>query len=90
MINNNLLNDPMMGKEAKDKVTNFSGIIVTKLESLFGCTQYGIAPKIIDNKRGDTDYFDEGRIEIIGNGIRPEEVKGSHPGPDFNIDKPKQ
>jgi hypothetical protein len=69
-----------LGQKAKDKVTGFEGIIVTRLECLFGCTQYGIAPEAKDGKVGDTNYFDEGRIEILGRGILPEEVMGSKPG----------
>lgn len=65
----------MLGKEGKDKVTGFEGIIVSRINYLFGCTQYGIAPKAKDGKLGDTMYFDEGRIEITGRGVLPEEVR---------------
>ena len=34
-----------LGKKAKDKITGFEGIIVGKIIYLFGCNQYGIAPK---------------------------------------------
>ena len=64
-----------LGKEAKDKITGFEGIIIGKINYLFGCAQYGIAPKSKDGKVKDTNWFDEGRVEIIGNGIAPEEVK---------------
>ena len=65
-----------LGKEAKDKITGFEGIIIGKINYLFGCAQYGIAPRVKeDGKVNDTNWFDEGRIEIIGNGIAPEEVK---------------
>lgn len=81
--------DPWLGKEAKDKVTGFEGIIVTKLICLFGCAQYGITPKVTaDNKKLDTLYFDEGRIEIIGQGIKPEDVQVATGGCDFNSDAP--
>lgn len=64
-----------LGKEARDKITGFEGIIIGKINYLFGCAQYGIAPKSTDGKVNDTNWFDEGRIEIIGNGVAPEEVK---------------
>lgn len=80
--------DKLLGKEAKDKVTDFSGIIVSKVEYLFGCNQYGIAPKSVDGKIGETYYFDEGRIEITGNGIAPEEVRVEKNG-GINRDCPK-
>jgi hypothetical protein len=72
--------DPLFGKKAKDKVTGFSGIIIGKCEYLYGCTQYGISPEAKDGKVNDTHWFDEGRIEIIDNGVRPEEVKAKKNG----------
>lgn len=81
--------DEKLGKEGRDKVTGFKGIIVAKLTALFGCSQYGLAPPLNkDGTRADTCYFDEGRIEIIGKGIKPEEVKGEKPGGLINIDAP--
>jgi len=81
-----------LGKSGRDKITGFEGIIVTQLISLFGCMQYGIAPTVYDkekSKRGDTEYFDEGRVEILGAGITAAEVKVKKPGADFNYDAPK-
>jgi hypothetical protein len=77
-----------LGKEAKDKVTGFEGIIIGKITYLYGCNQYGISPKAKDGKVLDTNWFDEGRIEIIGNGIKPEEVRVEKNGGD-NRDCPK-
>lgn len=74
-----------LGKEAKDKITGFKGILIGRAEHLFGCHTYGIAPQNYDadkNKRGDTEWFDEGRIEIIGAGISPESVKVEKDGCD--------
>jgi len=64
-----------LGQKAQDKITLFSGILVSRITYLFGCDQYGISPQVQDGKLGDTMYFDEGRIQIIGNGILPEEVQ---------------
>jgi len=64
-----------LGKEAKDKITGFDGIIIGKINYLFGCSQYGISPKCVDGKVNGTEWFDEGRVEVIGNGIAPKEVK---------------
>lgn len=78
------------GKKAKDKVTGFTGIIIGKIQYLFGCNQYGIAPESKDGKILDTCWFDEGRVEIIGEGITAREVESeSGNGPDFNRDAPK-
>ncbi len=74
-----------LGKKAKDKITMFEGIIIARAEHLFGCNTYGLAPQAFDkgtNKRGDTEWFDEGRLEIIGEGIAPEDVQTTKPGCD--------
>lgn len=64
-----------LGQKAKDKITGFKGILVGRCQYITGCDQYGIAPPAKDGKTGDTNWFDEGRIEIIGKGVLPKEVK---------------
>jgi len=78
-----------LGREAKDVITGFSGIIIAKAEYLFGCTQYGIAPKSIDGKIRDTEWFDEGRVIKIGKGISPVTVKSEEGPGGINRDCPK-
>jgi hypothetical protein len=77
-----------LGKKARDKVTGFTGIIIGRIEYLFGCNQYGLAPEVVNGEIKDTNWFDEGRIEVIGNGILPEEVTAARPG-GINRDCPK-
>lgn len=70
-----------LGVEAKDKITGFKGIITGRCQYLFGCDQYLITPKV--DKTGskpEGHWMDEGRIEIIGEGINPEEVQTDEPG----------
>jgi len=65
-----------LGQKAKDKITGFEGIITARAQYLTGCDQYGITPPV--NKEGTIDsveFFDEGRIEITGRGMLPEEVQ---------------
>ncbi len=71
-----------LGKKARDKITGFEGIITARITYLYGCDQYGISPKAVDGKVGDTCYFDEGRVEIIGDGVTAREVIGTKPGGD--------
>jgi len=78
----------ILGKEGKDKVTGFTGILTAKVEYLYGCNQYCLSPKAKDGEIKDGQFFDEGRIEIIGNGIIPEEVQTEKPG-GVNRDCPK-
>lgn len=49
-------------------MTGFEGIIIGKCIYLFGCTQYELAPEEKDGKVSDTLWFDDGRIEVIGEG----------------------
>lgn len=69
-----------LGKQAKDKVTGFEGIITAYAIHLYGCNSYFITPKAVNGERKDSGWFDEGRIEIIGEGIQAKEVQTDRPG----------
>ncbi len=69
-----------LGMKAKDKITGFEGIITGHVKYLYGCDQYCLNSEAKDGKLSDSGYFDEGRIEVIGRGILPEEVKGEKNG----------
>lgn len=78
------MQDGLFGKEVKDKVTGFRGIVIGRCDYLFGCSQYGIAPKIgADGKKDEVEWFDEGRIEIVGEGVSPQSVVGASPGCEY-------
>ena len=73
-----------LGKLGQDQITLLKGIIVARAQHLFGCNTYGIAPMATkEGKRLDTEWFDEGRIKIIGKGISPSKVKGAEPGSEY-------
>lgn len=72
-----------LGKKAKDILTGFEGIITSKHSYLTGCTQYGIQPPMKDGNLSDMRYFDEGRIQITGDGIDLNAVRADEPGCDF-------
>jgi hypothetical protein len=69
-----------LGLKAKDKITGFEGILIGRCEYLYGCDQYGIAPEAKDGKVNESHWFDEGRVQVIGNGVLPEEVIVDKPG----------
>ena len=77
-----------LGQKAKDKITEFEGIITGHVEYLYGCDQYGLTPPAVNGETKDTQFFDEGRIEVISRGILPEEVTAVKPG-GINRDCPK-
>lgn len=59
-----------LGMEGRDKITGFEGIITSKVVYLTGCAQFGVTPKCDkDGKVVIAEYFDESRLEVIGNGI---------------------
>jgi hypothetical protein len=69
-----------LGKEGRDKVTGFQGIITGRSQFLTGCDQYNLVPKVQDGKLEPVQWFDEGRIEIVGPGITAASVAGPKPG----------
>ena len=70
-----------LGQKAKDKITGFEGVITGRAQYLFGCDQYSIVPVVDkDGKVSDTQWFDEGRIEIIGTGMTAKDVSVEKPG----------
>lgn len=79
-----------LGRKAKDKITGFAGILTGKVEYLYGCAQWGITPGMgKDGKTVDTQFFDEGRIEVIGEGVAAKDVQVKEPG-GINRDAPKR
>ena len=56
-----------MNVVAKDTISGFQGVVIIRNAHLFGCSQYGLAPKELgsDGTPQQTQYFDESRIEII-------------------------
>lgn len=70
-----------LGVAAEDKVTGFSGIIVGRAQYLTGCNQYCVKPRV--DEKGDVrkgQWFDEGELNITGEGITAKEVASPAPG----------
>ena len=71
----------MLGKQVRDKVTGFEGTATGRAEYIYGCTQFCIVPKVDkEGKACKAEWFDEGRLEITGDGISASEVAGEKPG----------
>ena len=59
-----------LGLEVKDKVTGFMGIVTARASYLTGCDKYGVTPIVdSDGRIHNPEWFDEGRLKIIGNGV---------------------
>jgi len=76
------MEEEVLGKLGKDKVTGFEGVITARAKHLYGCDTLFLTAKVKDNKREDSGngWYDKGRIEIIGEGIQPSSVQGDKPG----------
>ena len=69
-----------LGQKGRDKITKFEGLITGRAQYLTGCDQYVLVPEVKDGKLETSQWFDEGRIEIIGPGITAAEVAAPAPG----------
>ena len=65
-----------LGMLAKDKITGFEGIVTGQAKHLYGCDTYALTPTVgKDGTPRDSFWIDEGRVEIVGPGINPPDVK---------------
>ena len=72
------------GKQAKDKITGFKGIITARADYMYGCGQYYLNPPVDkEGKKQAGNWFDEGRIEILKQMVKPEDVKVEKGGCEF-------
>lgn len=56
----------LLGRNAKDRVTGFTGVIVTVSFDLFGCVQAVLSPPVDkDGKKPDGHWFDVNRLELV-------------------------
>lgn len=78
-----------LGTEVKDKVSNFQGKVLVISESLHNCSQYYVEPPVDDKgKPSPGEWFDEGRLDVVGQGIDPEDVAAPKRGSVFSRDLP--
>lgn len=70
-----------LGKLAKDKVTGFQGIVTGRAQYLTGCTQYVVVPPVaVGGGFQHGEWFDEGRLEVVGDGVSVADVAGPTAG----------
>ena len=69
-------------KKLEDKITGFYGTIIGRTQYLTGCDQYCLSPPIRKdiNEVQKSEWFDEGRIKILGPGVSAADVAGPAPG----------
>jgi len=60
-----------LGQEVKEKVTGFTGVIMSQTKYFTGCLHYGVQSRSLtaDGRFLDWEYIDESRLELIGDGL---------------------
>ncbi|MFZ2602707.1 MAG: hypothetical protein WAX79_01745 [Candidatus Omnitrophota bacterium] len=79
------------GERVQDIITKFKGIIMSRIDYLTGCRQYGISQESFtkEGKKMDWEYFDEDRlIKLPGKIILGNKQKKNN-GFDGNIPEKK-
>ena len=70
-----------LGRKGRDKITGFEGIITARHTYITGCDQYTISGALKpDGELGENYAFDEGRIEITGEGVQVGNVQSKTKG----------
>lgn len=60
------MNGLKLGDIARDKITGYEGIVVTKLTYLYNSTRFGLkSSKLKDDKPIDVEFFDEYGLEFV-------------------------
>ena len=70
--------EELFGKLCRDKITGFTGVCTGQTKWLYGCDQFILSPRVTEdnpNELKDGKWFDEGRIEIIEEFVKPEDVQ---------------
>ena len=56
----------LLGLRVRDRVTGFTGVVVTVGFDLYGCIQTVVNPSVgADGKPGESMWFDVGRLEVL-------------------------
>ena len=69
-----------VGNKAKDRLTNYKGIIVSRTEWITGCNTYGIQATIKEGIIPDPQNVDEDSIKILQGGLSLKSKKIKEPG----------
>jgi hypothetical protein len=55
-----------LGSKVRDKITNITGIVISRHEYMYGCVRWGVQPQEIkDGKAVEASVFDEPQLELV-------------------------
>ena len=67
----------LLGRQVKDKVTGFVGVVESICFDLYGCVQAVVRQKVgKDGKQMDAHYFDVKRLDPVGARVMPKPAFG--------------
>jgi len=70
-----------LGTKLRDKITDFEGVAIARVEYLNGCVQYHLKPKIDkDGKLQEARPFDSQQLEIIKETEKKEKIEKKEKG----------
>jgi len=70
-----------LGVKVKDVITGFTGVVTARCEHITSCNTYAVNPQeVSESKPVEPAWFDENRMELIGDGITLPELNNSKPG----------
>lgn len=69
----------VLGAEARDRVTGLRGILTGHTRHLTGCDSCAIQPPATKDAVPAAAWFEEPRIEVVGEGVRLEEPAKAAP-----------
>lgn len=55
----------ILGCTATDRITGFTGVVTGFCSYISGCSQALLAPKAVDNKMQDANWFDVQRLDRV-------------------------
>jgi hypothetical protein len=77
-----------LGKEARDVITGFTGIVTGKVRYISGCNQTLLTPSVgADGTPKDPGWFDDQRVVPVENGRTVSLNNARTPGPDKQAPK---
>lgn len=72
-----------LGNTAKDKITDFTGVITGLVYYISGCNQALVVPKVkADGEGGDGRWFDLQRLDVVADVPKLVLENGDTPGAD--------
>jgi hypothetical protein len=76
-----------LGRKYKDKITGFEGVATGYVIYISGCNQALLSPQIRDGKVEECRWFDEQRLDQIGD---EKIVLDNSNSPGFDIEAPRR